>query len=186
MPGPSRKPHDVRKPAATWRSPVKRFVPVAARPAPVKPLPPARSLPPEVPEWAGSPLPAVVPDDAMDGPDPRPLIDRRQLPRIAFAARAALAPADDTGAVRPPAIRTRDLNSLGLGFTARQDLSVLGDAVLRLPGVAGRWVSVPCRVRRSRELGNGWYDGLAEFVVPQPELTVENGAARLPKRPRRR
>lgn len=122
----------------------------------------------------------------MDGPDPRSLIDRRHLPRVPYAATAALAPADATGAVRPPAIRTRDLNPLGLGFVSRQDLSVLGEAELHLPGVAGRVVRVACRVRRSRELGNGWYDGLVEFVTPQPELTVEGGIARLPFKPRRR
>ncbi len=122
----------------------------------------------------------------MDGPDPRPLIDRRHLPRVAFAARAQLAPADATGAVRPPAIRTRDLSPLGLGFLARQDLSVLGEAELRLPGVAGRVVAVACRIRRSRELANGWYDGLVEFVVPHPELTVEGDVVRLPRPKRRR
>ena len=122
----------------------------------------------------------------MDGPDPRPLIDRRHLPRVAFAAAAALAPADATGAVRPPDIRTRDLNRLGLGFLSRQDLSVLGEAELRLPGVTGRVVCVPCRVRRSRELGNGWFDGLVEFLQPQPMLTVQDNRAALPRPKRRR
>ena len=156
-----------RRPIAAWRRPVVRPVPVAVAVAP--PPPP----------------PAVEPDEAMDGPDPRPLIDRRHVPRVAFAARALLAPADATGAVRPPAIRTRDLNRFGVGFLARQDLSVLGEAELQLPGPAGRVVAVRCRIRRSRELGNGWYDGLVEFLVPQPELTVEDGVARLP-RPKRR
>ena len=143
--------------------------------------PPAPRPPP--PEPAA--LPEVV-NEPMDGPDPRPLIDRRRLPRVAFAARAILAPADETGAVRSPTIRTRDLNPLGLGFTARQDLSVLGDAVLQLPGNGNRLVCVACRVRRSRELGNGWYDGLVEFVDPQPTLTIEDGHARLPRPARRR
>jgi hypothetical protein len=120
----------------------------------------------------------------MDGPDPRALIDRRQVPRVPFAAAAALAPADATGAVRAPAIRTRDLNPLGLGFLSRHDLSVLGEAELRLPGVTGRVVCVACRVRRSRELGNGWYDGLVEFLQPQPNLTVQDNRAVLP-RPKR-
>jgi len=114
------------------------------------------------------------------------MIDRRQRPRVPFAVDAVLAPADEGGAVRPPAIRTRDLNPLGLGFLARQDLSVLGEAELRLPGVSGRVVCLACRIRRSRELGNGWYDGLVEFLQPQPELVVEDGRARLPKAKRRR
>ncbi len=164
MPRSSHKRAAPRRFNAKWRSPAPRPVPVEAAP----------------------PLPAVDPFEVMDGPDPRPLIDRRQIPRVPFAARALLAPADATGAVRPPAIRTRDLSPLGLGFLARQDLSVLGEAELRLPGVAGRVVAVACRVRRSRELGNGWFDGLAEFVVPQPDLTVEGGVARLPRATRRR
>ena len=161
------------------------------RPEPHRPAAAWRPTPPPSPAPEPVELPAL-PDDfdpdttAGDGPDPRPLVDRRHLPRVTFAARATLAPADDTGAVRPPAIRTRDLNPLGLGFTARQDLSVLGDAVLQLPAANGRLVCVACRVRRSRELGNGWYDGLVEFVVPQPLLTVEDGRARLPRPPRRR
>ncbi len=178
MPRSSKKPASAQRPPAAWRAPVRQ--PAVARP---ERRPAAAAVPtaPPPPVW-----PAVVPDEAMDGPDPRPLIDRRHVPRVAFAARAALAPADDGGAVRPPAIRTRDLSPVGLGFLARQDLSVLGEAVLRLPGVAGREVCLACRVRRSRELGNGWYDGLAEFVTPQPDLTVQDGRARLPRPKRRR
>jgi hypothetical protein len=44
-----------------------------------------------------------------------------------------------------------------------------------LPAATGRSISVACRVRRSRELGNGWFDGLVEFLKPQPELTIRNG-----------
>ena len=172
MPRSSQMRAAARPPTTAWRTPARALAAVVAlRVLPVTPVRPRFVLDPA--------------DEVMDGPDPRKLIDRRQLPRVAFAVRAALAPADDRGAVRPPAIRTRDLNRLGLGFLARQDLSVLGEAVLRLPGVAGRVVCVACRVRRSRELGNGWYDGLVEFAVPQPDLVVENGVARLP-RPRRR
>ena len=185
MPRSSHKRVVAHRPPTAWRT--------AACPTPELPAKqpspaeqPAHRTAPLRPEPGLPPWPATDPDEAMDGPDPRPLIDRRQTPRVSFAARAALAPADASGAVRPPAIRTRDLNPMGLGFTARQDLSVLGEAVLRLPGDAGRTVCVRCRVRRSRELGNGWYDGLVEFVVPQPLLTIEDGRAKLPPPPRRR
>ncbi len=171
MPRTSTKRNVPRRPNAVWRPYATPVVSAVARPAPPPPPPKPVALPSA--------------EEAMDGPDPRPLIDRRQMPRVAFAAAAALAPADATGAVRQPAIRTRDLNPLGLGFVSRQDLSVLGEAVLRLPGPSGRVVCVPCRVRRSRELGNGWFDGLVEFLQPQPMLTVKDNHALLPRPSRR-
>src|ERR1700749_3870073 len=68
--------------------------------------------------------------DEMEGPAPAARIDRRQLPRITYRTTAWLAPADDTGAVRRPIIRTRDLNPRCMGFLTRQDISALGDAIL--------------------------------------------------------
>ncbi len=128
------------------------------------------SLPPVVePE-----LEKTDPEEPMDG-EPVPWIDRRHFPRAIYQTVAWLAPADDGGAMRRPIIRTRDINLVGLGFRARQDLSALGEAVLRLPAATGRSISVACRVRRSRELGNGWFDGLVEFLTPQPDLTISNG-----------
>jgi hypothetical protein len=115
-----------------------------------------------------------LPDDGdnepMEGPEPMPRIDRRHTPRTTYEMTAWLSPADDTGALRRPNIRTRDLNPRGLGFRARQDVSALGEAILRLPAATGRYIAVSCRVRRSLELGNGWFDGLLEFLTPQPDL----------------
>lgn len=105
----------------------------------------------------------------MEGP-PVARIDRRHWSRTSYRTQAWLAPADAEGAVRPPLIRTRDINPCGLGFIARQDLSALGEAILQLPLATGRLVHVACRVRRSLELGNGWFDGLVEFLQPQPDL----------------
>jgi hypothetical protein len=159
-------------------------MPVWRRPAPAVAAGEAVNVVP-VPAEQQEPAPEAEGPEPMGGPDARFLIDRRHRPRVPLAVRASLAPADDTGAVRPPAIRTRDLSPLGLGFLSRQDLSVLGEAVLRLPGGAGRVVCVACRIRRSRELGNGWYDGLVEFLQPQPELVVEDDHVRLPRAARR-
>lgn len=113
--------------------------------------------------------------DPPDGPDARTLIDRRQLPRTCYPTHAYLAPADEAGATRLPLIRVRDFNQRALGFRARQDLSALDEAVLRLPAAANRVISVACRVRRSMELGNGWFDGLVEFLHPLPDLAVKDG-----------
>jgi hypothetical protein len=120
------------------------------------------------------PFEKVDPNEPMDG-EPVPWIERRHWTRSVFETVAWLAPADDSGAIRRPIIRTRDINRMGLGFRARQDLSALGEAILRLPAATGRSISVACRVRRSRELGNGWFDGLVEFLTPQPDLTIRDG-----------
>jgi hypothetical protein len=97
-----------------------------------------------------------------------PRIERRRVMRTNYRTQAWLQPADETGALRSPLIHTRDLDEMGVGFIARQDLSAVGDAILFLPSGSGRPVRVPCRVRRSRELGGGWFEGLAVFIQPQP------------------
>jgi hypothetical protein len=113
-------------------------------------------------------------NEPMEGPEPLPRIDRRHLPRTSYQTTAWLAPADDTGAIRRPIIRTRDLSLHGLGFRARQDVSALGNAVLRLPAATGRCIAVACRVRRSLEMADGWFDGLVEFLQPQPDLATRH------------
>jgi hypothetical protein len=113
-------------------------------------------------------------DDPMEGPEPMPRIDRRHVPRISYRTTAWLAPADDTGAVRRPIIRTRDLNPRCMGFLTRQDISALGEAILRLPTASSRCLAIGCKVRRSLELGNGWFDCLIEFLQPQPDLATRH------------
>jgi hypothetical protein len=113
-------------------------------------------------------------DGPMEGPQPLPRIDRRHAPRSSYQTTAWLAPADDTGAVRRPIIRTRDLSTKAMGFRTRQDVSALGEAVLRLPATTGRYIAVACRVRRSKEVGDGWFDCLVEFLQPQPDLAIRH------------
>jgi hypothetical protein len=113
-------------------------------------------------------------DGEMEGPQPLPRIDRRHVPRTSYQITAWLAPADDTGAIRRPIIRTRDVSPRALGFRARQDVSALGYAILRLPATTGRYIAVACRVRRSLEIGDGWFDGLVEFLQPQPDLALRH------------
>ncbi len=117
-----------------------------------------------------------------DGPMEGPLeglalqrqIDRRHTPRLSYQTTAWLIPADETGAIRRPIIRTRDLNPRCMGFRTRQDVSALSDAILRLPAATGRCIAVACRVRRSMEIGNGWFDCLIEFLTPQPDLALRH------------
>lgn len=101
-----------------------------------------------------------------------PRIERRRVMRTSYRTQAWLQAADETGAVRPPLIHTRDLDPNGLGYISRQDLSALGDAVLHLPAANGRAVRVPCRVRRSREFDLGWFEGVVEFVQQHPMFAV--------------
>jgi len=101
-----------------------------------------------------------------------PRIERRRVMRTSYRTQAWLQAADETGAVRPPLIHTRDLDAYGLGFIAKQDLSALGDAMLHLPAANGRPVRIACRVRRSREFDLGWFEGLVEFVEQQPMLAA--------------
>ena len=77
-----------------------------------------------------------------------PRIERRHVSRARYQTRAWLQPFDETGAIRSPVIFTRDLDPHGLGFIARQDLAVLGRAVLHLPACNGATVRVRCRIRR--------------------------------------
>jgi hypothetical protein len=137
-----------------------------------------RKLPQSTKKPAITPLELELSDDSngepMEGPEPLPRIDRRHTPRTTYEMIAWLSPADDTGAIRRPIIKTRDLNPRGLGFRARQDVSALGEAVLRLPAAPGRSIAVSCRVRRSREMENGWFDCLLEFLQPQPDLALRH------------
>jgi len=120
------------------------------------------------------PINQTDPDEPVEGADPLPRIDRRSLPRISYRTTAWLAPADDTGAIRRPIIRTRDLNPRCMGFLTRQDISALGEAILRMPTTTTRCLAVGCKVRRSLELGNGWFDCLIEFLQPQPDLAMRH------------
>src|SRR6516165_8887316 len=47
-----------------------------------------------------------------------PRIERRRVARSAYRTQAWLQPVDETGALRPPLIHTRDLDPNGLGFIA--------------------------------------------------------------------
>jgi hypothetical protein len=99
-----------------------------------------------------------------------PRIDRRRVSRACYRTQAWLQPVDETGALRCPVVFSRDLDGYGMGFIAHHDLSALDLAVLCLPANDGRAMRIKCHIRRSRELANGWYEGVVEFIEPQPQL----------------
>jgi hypothetical protein len=150
-----------------------------------------RPVPAKSPAKGTEPVKPVDPIDigdnigAMDGPDTRNQIDRRHLPRESYQTIAWLVPADETGAIRRPIIRTRDLNIRCMGFRTKQDVSALSEAILRLPGATGRHLAVACRVRRSMELADGWFDCLIEFLIPQPDLAKKHALLCVPPAPKR-
>jgi hypothetical protein len=98
--------------------------------------------------------------------------DRRQEPRYRYQVRARLELVDQDGRpVESRSLHTRDVSAAGTGFVASSEVSDDARAVLHLPspnGAAGETTKVACRVRRSREAGNGWFEGVVEFDDRQP------------------
>jgi hypothetical protein len=101
-----------------------------------------------------------------------PRIERRRVRRASYRMQAWLQPVDETGALRCPVVFCRDLDDHGMGFIAHHDLSALDVAMLCLPANTGRQTRIKCYIRRSREFANGWFEGVVEFIEPQPQLAT--------------
>jgi hypothetical protein len=97
--------------------------------------------------------------------------DRRQLPRLKYQVVATLEPV----AVGPQDVRvvTRDADERGTGFVSSGPMDEGSRAVLHLPSPDGEAEPqrIECRVRRSREIGNGLFEGSVEFVGEQPQFS---------------
>jgi PilZ domain-containing protein len=99
--------------------------------------------------------------------------ERRQVPRLKYQVVATLEPV----AVGPDDVRvvTRDADSKGTGFVSSGPMEEGSRAVLHLPAPEGQPDAEPqrieCRVRRSREIGNGLFEGSVEFVGEQPQFS---------------
>jgi hypothetical protein len=97
--------------------------------------------------------------------------DRRKEPRYRYQVRARLELVDEDGRpVESTSLHTRDLSSRATGFVTSGDVSDDSRGVLHLPepGGSGATTKVSCRVRRSREAGNGWFEGVVEFENDTP------------------
>jgi hypothetical protein len=104
-------------------------------------------------------------------PQRRSQPDRRKEPRFRYQVRARLELVDEEGrTVESTSLHTRDLNSRATGFVTPDDVADRSRGVLHLPepGDSGATTRVACRVRRSREAGNGWFEGVVEFENDQP------------------
>jgi hypothetical protein len=99
--------------------------------------------------------------------------ERRQVPRLKYQVVATLEPV----AVGPDDVRvvTRDADPKGTGFVSSGPIAEGTRAVLHLPAPDGDSTAEPqrieCRVRRSREIGNGLFEGSVEFVGEQPQFS---------------
>jgi hypothetical protein len=114
---------------------------------------------------------AGVVDDVTALNQAFPAKDRRQSPRLKYKVVATL----ESVAVGPEEISvvTRDADERGTGFVSSTPITEGTRAVLHLPSPDGEGETqrIECRVRRSRELGNGLFEGSVEFLGDQPQFS---------------
>ena len=99
-----------------------------------------------------------------------PAADRRQAPRQAYQVPGTLEPVS-FGKVQDVRVVTRDADARGTGFVSTGQLPEGTRAVLHLPAPDGQTQRIECRVRRSREIGNGLFEGSVEFLGDQPQFS---------------
>jgi hypothetical protein len=108
---------------------------------------------------------------ALDAAFPSPRVERRQSARLKYQVVATLEPVstgpDDVCVV------TRDASATGAGFLSSGDLPEGSRAVLHLPAPDGQGEAqrLECRIRRSREVANGLFEGSVDFVGEQPQFS---------------
>lgn len=97
--------------------------------------------------------------------------ERRKAPRLRYQVRAKLELVDEDGeAFESQTLHTRDFNDSATGFVTTADLARVGRGVLHVPAPdgSGGVEKIACRVSRSNDVGNGWYEGTVEFDSKQP------------------
>lgn len=99
-----------------------------------------------------------------------PGVERRQAPRQTYHVPATLEPVA-FGKIEDVRVVTRDADARGTGFVSTGQLPEGTRAVLHLPAPDGKTQRIECRVRRSREIGNGLFEGSVEFLGDQPQFS---------------
>jgi hypothetical protein len=109
---------------------------------------------------------------ALDAAFPTRRAERRQTPRLKYQVVATLEPVSTNGP-DDVSVVTRDANATGAGFLSSGDLPEGSRAVLHLPAPDGQGEPqrIECRVRRSREVANGLFEGSVEFYGDQPQFS---------------
>lgn len=107
---------------------------------------------------------AAVVEEMLVGEEPR--VDRRSRPRLKYRTVAKLQPggADDENIT----LYTRDADPKGSGFVSNTPLAEDQEAMLNVPGPDGQPRRIACRVKRSRPIADGWFEGCVEFAGEQP------------------
>ncbi len=131
--------------------------------------PESNLLPPHHSDVAGVVDEATALSAAFPAP---PQVERRQAPRLKYQVVATLEPVA-TGGPEDVQVVTRDADPRGTGYVSLGPLPEGTRAVLHLPDPndGGRTQRIECRVRRSREVGNGLFEGSVEFVGEQPQFS---------------
>jgi hypothetical protein len=97
--------------------------------------------------------------------------ERRKASRVKYQVVATL----ESVATGPEDVQvvTRDASAHGTGFLSSGELAEGSRAVLHLPSPEGDGETqrIECRVRRSREIGNGLFEGSVEFLGEQPQFS---------------
>lgn len=99
-----------------------------------------------------------------------PAVERRHAARQVYSVPATLEPVA-FGKIEDVRVVTRDADARGTGFVSTGQLPEGTRAVLHLPAPDGKTQRIECRVRRSREIGNGLFEGSVEFLGDQPQFS---------------
>ena len=110
-------------------------------------------------------------DDALRATTAPPATDRREAPRRPYQVSATLEPVSLAGTPADVRVVTRDADPRGTGYVATGGLREGARAVMHLPTPDGRTQRIECRIRRSREIGNGLFEGSVEFIGVQPQFS---------------
>ena len=108
---------------------------------------------------------------ALNAAFPRTGQERRIAPRLKYHVVATLESV--TSGPEEIKVVTRDASTSGTGFVSTGELVEGSRAVLHMPSPTadGEVERIECRVRRSRELGNGLFEGSVEFMGEQPQFS---------------
>ena len=121
---------------------------------------------------AGTDQSGIVSDAAaLNAAFPRTGLERRQAPRLKYHVVATLEPV--ANGPEDVKVVTRDASVTGTGFVSSSELVEGSRAVLHMPSPEGNGEvqRIECRVNRSRELGNGLFEGSVEFMGEQPQFS---------------
>jgi hypothetical protein len=129
------------------------------------------SQPKAIKDVAGVMDDVVALNDALNAAVRDRKVERRQVPRVKYQVEATLEPVAENA--QDVNVFTRDADPKGTGFVSSKPMPEGSRAVLHLPPKDGQTEPqrIECRVRRSREIANGLFEGSVEFLGNQPQFS---------------